>query len=82
MFRVPAYPDAQNGLALEIEDEGCPFDPRLAEQPQQAASLEDAKTSGWGIQIVRHFSDELHYRCAHGRHYLTLIFQLPPLLPL
>ena len=46
MFRVPAYPDAQNGLALEIEDEGCPFDPRLAEQPQQAASLEDAKTSG------------------------------------
>jgi hypothetical protein len=47
-----------NGLALEIEDEGCPFDPRLAEEPQQAASLEDAKTSGWGIQIARHFSDE------------------------
>jgi serine/threonine-protein kinase RsbW len=71
-----------NGLTLEIQDDGRPFDPRQAEEPQLADSLEDAKTSGWGIPIVRHFSDELHYRRAHGRNNLTLIFQLPPLLPL
>jgi len=67
-------------LVLEIQDDGGPFDPRKADEPQPPACLEDAKTSGWGIQIFRHFSDELRYHRADGRNQLTLIFQLSPLL--
>jgi anti-sigma regulatory factor (Ser/Thr protein kinase) len=78
-LRLDSQPD---GLALEIQDDGCPFDPRQAVDPPQATTLEDAKTSGWGIPIFRHFSDELHYRRADGRNHLTLIFQSPPLLQL
>jgi len=60
-----------NALALEIQYDGGPFDPRQVDEPQLAAILS-----------FRHFSDELHYRRTDGRNHLTLIFQLPPLLPL
>jgi anti-sigma regulatory factor (Ser/Thr protein kinase) len=78
-LRLDSQPDS---LALEIQDDGSPFDPRRADPPKPPASLEDVPSSGWGIQIFRHFSDELRYRRADGRNHLTLIFQTrPPLQP-
>lgn len=78
-LRLDSQPD---GLALEIEDDGAPFDPRRADPPKPPTSLEDTKSSGWGIQIFRHFSDELRYRRVDGRNHLTLIFQVrPPVQP-
>jgi len=41
-------------VALEIQ-EGRAFGPRPAEELQLAASLEDPKTGGWGIQNIRYF---------------------------
>jgi anti-sigma regulatory factor (Ser/Thr protein kinase) len=73
-LRLDSHPDV---LALEIQDDGRPFDPRQVAEPHPATSLEDAKINGRGIQIFRHFSDELRYRRADGRNYLTLIFQVP-----
>jgi serine/threonine-protein kinase RsbW len=64
-------------LALEIQDDGRAFDPRQADELQPAASIEDAKIGGWGIQIVRRFSHELRYRRIDGRNHLTLVFRLP-----
>lgn len=63
-------------LALEIQDDGAPFDPRLAADPQPAAGLADAAIGGWGIQIVRHFSDGWHYCRSEGRNHLTLLFRV------
>jgi anti-sigma regulatory factor (Ser/Thr protein kinase) len=78
-LRLDSQPD---GLALEIQDDGTPFDPRQADPPKSPTSLEDAKSSGWGVQIFRHFSDELRYRRVDGRNHLTLIFQVrPPVQP-
>jgi len=78
-LRLDSQPD---GLALEIQDDGTPFDPRQADPPKPPSSLEDAKSSGWGVQILHHFSDELRYRRVDGRNHLTLIFQLrPPVQP-
>jgi serine/threonine-protein kinase RsbW len=66
-------------LALEVQDDGRPFDPRQAEEPPPAASLEEVAIGGWGLQIVRRFSDEWRYHRANGRNHLTLIFR--PALP-
>ncbi|VTU23552.1 Serine/threonine-protein kinase BtrW [Variovorax sp. PBS-H4] len=62
-------------VALEVEDEGRPFDPLQAPDPARAGSLEDAQVGGWGIPIVRHFSDGMHYRREDGRNRLTLLFR-------
>jgi serine/threonine-protein kinase RsbW len=63
-------------MALEIQDDGAPFDPRAAADPEPPASLADAAVGGWGIRIVRHFSDEWHYCRSEGRNQLTLLFRL------
>jgi serine/threonine-protein kinase RsbW len=62
-------------LALEIQDDGPAFDPRLVEELQPAASLEQARVGGWGIALVRRFSDGLRYHRSEGRNCLTLIFR-------
>ena len=49
---------------------------RPALTPQSEPTLEDAPVGGWGLPIVRHFSDELHYRRLEGRNLLTLTFRL------
>jgi serine/threonine-protein kinase RsbW len=62
-------------VALEVEDEGSRFDPRAEPQPAQPTSLQDARIGGWGIPIVRQFSDDLRYRHEGGRNCLTLLFR-------
>jgi serine/threonine-protein kinase RsbW len=66
-------------VALEIEDAGSPFDPRERPRPQPATDLQDARIGGWGIPIMRRFSDEMHYRRAGTRNVLTFVFRLPPI---
>ena len=64
-------------LALEIQDDGPAFDPRLVEELQPATSLEEARVGGWGIPLVRRFSDGLRYHRSERRNCLTLIFRTP-----
>jgi serine/threonine-protein kinase RsbW len=66
-------------LALEVHDDGRPFDPRQVEEPATACSLEEVPIGGLGLQIVRRFSDEWRYHRADGRNHLTLIFRPDPL---
>ncbi|MDM0117363.1 ATP-binding protein [Variovorax sp. J22R133] len=62
-------------VALEVQDDGSRFDPRLMPEPRRPTSLHDAHVGGWGIPIVRRFSDDLHYRREDGRNCLTLLFR-------
>lgn len=63
-------------LALEIQDDGPPFDPRSTPDPEPATSIETAQVGGWGIAIVKRFSDDVHYVRSDGRNRLTLLFRL------
>jgi serine/threonine-protein kinase RsbW len=67
-------------VALEVEDGGRPFDPLQLPEPAHASSLDDAQVGGWGIPIVRRFSNGMHYRREDGRNCLTLLFRptVPP----
>jgi anti-sigma regulatory factor (Ser/Thr protein kinase) len=61
-------------VTLDVEDEGREFDPRLVPEPARPTSIQDARVGGWGIPIVRRFSDDLRYRHEDGRNCLTLVF--------
>lgn len=62
-------------LNLEVEDDGKPFNPLQVPAHAPMTSLEDARIGGWGIPIVRRFSDALDYRHADGKNCLTLSFR-------
>jgi len=62
-------------VALDVEDEGGEFDPRQVPDPPRPTSVQDARIGGWGIPIVRHFSDGVRYRHEDGRNCLTLLFR-------
>jgi serine/threonine-protein kinase RsbW len=64
-------------VALEIADDGRPFDPLQQAAPQPAKDLETARVGGWGIPMMRRFSDEMHYRRAGTRNVLTLVYRVP-----
>lgn len=62
-------------VALEVEDECSEFDPRQVPEPAPATSIQDARIGGWGIPILRRFSDGLRYSHHDGRNCLTLLFR-------
>jgi len=62
-------------VALEVEDECGEFDPRQVPEPAPATSIQDARIGGWGIPILRRFSDGLRYSHHDGRNCLTLLFR-------
>jgi len=70
LLRLQAHPE---GVALEIEDDGRPFDPLQAERPPLPASLEEAPIGGLGIHLIRSMLDECHYRREAGKNRLTML---------
>ena len=42
---------------LVVSDPGMPFDPRDTPPPPEAETLEELEIGGWGIHLVREFSD-------------------------
>jgi anti-sigma regulatory factor (Ser/Thr protein kinase) len=62
-------------VTLEVEDESGEFDLRKVPEPAPVTSLRDARIGGWGIPIVRRFSDGVRYRHEDGRNCLTLLFR-------
>jgi anti-sigma regulatory factor (Ser/Thr protein kinase) len=60
-------------LLATIEDDGPPFDPRQAPDPERPSSLDDATIGGWGLPIVRAFADEVLYERRAGRNRVTIV---------
>jgi anti-sigma regulatory factor (Ser/Thr protein kinase) len=61
------------GVTLQIEDDGLPFDPLSAGRPALPDRLEDAKIGGLGIHLIRSLLDECHYRRESGRNLFTML---------
>jgi len=62
-------------VVLRIDDDGSAFDPTSCVLPGLPTSLADASSAGRGIRLVRHFSDEWHYRRSAVGNELTLKFR-------
>jgi anti-sigma regulatory factor (Ser/Thr protein kinase) len=61
---------------LRISDSGTPFDPRQAPTPVEADRLDKMQVGGWGIHLVREFTDRLDYQRVGEKNVVTLGFDL------
>jgi serine/threonine-protein kinase RsbW len=59
-------------VIAEIEDEGQPFDPLQAPQPNLGGPLDARPVGGLGIHLVRTLMDEVVYSRRDGRNIVLL----------
>ncbi|MGH7929760.1 MAG: ATP-binding protein, partial [Candidatus Binatia bacterium] len=64
---------AQPGeVRAEVEDDGQPFNPLEAPEPDTAQSLEERTIGGLGIHLARKLMDGLEYRRRAGKNLLLM----------
>jgi len=63
-------------LILEIADEGTPFDPLSAPDPDVTAGLDERQPGGLGIFLVKQFTDDVRYRREGRKNILTITLLL------
>jgi anti-sigma regulatory factor (Ser/Thr protein kinase) len=67
---------ADDNLALEIIDDGKPFNPLEEPPPKTDTSFEEREVGGLGIHLVRNLMDELEYKQVKGKNVLTMKVRL------
>ena len=68
-------------LAVEIADDGIPFDILTRAEPDLDAPLDERGIGGLGIFFVRQLVPEIGYRREGGKNILTLAIDLSPQSP-
>jgi len=63
---------AAQSVTVEIIDNGRPFDPTSAPDPDLSLPLEQRHPGGLGIHLMRGMMDRLHYRRSYGSNILRL----------
>ena len=65
-------------VELVITDDAAPFDPLTLPVPATPQRIEDVVPGGQGVHLMRHFTDEIHYRREEQTNVLTLVRALRP----
>lgn len=76
IFYVAAERDGDS-FVIELRDDGPPFDPTAAMERKPQAE-EDDLPGGWGIQLVRRYTDAVDYARKDGENILRLTKKLLP----
>ena len=50
-----------SAMVIELRDRGPEFDPTQAPVPEKVAGGDDRPPGGWGIELVRRYTDEMRY---------------------
>jgi anti-sigma regulatory factor (Ser/Thr protein kinase) len=61
-----------NAIVVELSDEGSPFDPTAAAEPDVSVPLSERSPGGLGLLLMRRMVDELSYRRDGHRNVVTL----------
>jgi serine/threonine-protein kinase RsbW len=69
LVRLSAHPGE---VRAEVEDDGQPFNPLEAPEPDTTKSLEERTIGGLGIHLVRKLMDGLEYRKQGDRNLLIM----------
>jgi serine/threonine-protein kinase RsbW/sigma-B regulation protein RsbU (phosphoserine phosphatase) len=75
-FRV-TFEHTGSEMIIELRDSGAGFDPTLAPASDGIAA-DDDPPGGWGIFLVRKYTDEMHYVRDNGENVLHLSKRLTP----
>jgi anti-sigma regulatory factor (Ser/Thr protein kinase) len=65
---------ADGGVRCTIVDDGRPFDPASARDPESAANIDEVRIGGRGIPLMRKFSKSIRYERRDGLNRLVLTF--------
>lgn len=63
-----------NGLTLTFEDDGVPYDPTTAKEPDVTLSGEEREAGGLGIFMVKKMAADMRYQRAQDKNKLTVSF--------
>lgn len=61
-------------LSLLFEDDGIPYDPTTAKEPDITLSAEERDIGGLGIFMVKKMAASMHYENTDGKNVLTVVF--------
>lgn len=64
--------DENGAMIFTIEDEGVPFDPTVARDPDVTLGVEDRPMGGLGIFLVKELMSNVSYEWKSGKNVLTL----------
>ncbi len=64
-------------FVIELRDCGPAFDPTAAPKRTPSAT-DDGSSGGWGIELVRRYTDAMHYARESGENILRLTKRLTP----
>ena len=65
-----------SAVVIELRDRGPRFDPTRTPVREQVANDDDRPPGGWGIQLVRRYTDEVCYRREGDENVLRLTRRL------
>jgi serine/threonine-protein kinase RsbW len=74
-FQV-AFEHKGGAITIELRDRGPEFDPTQERVPKSFNEETERPPGGWGLSLVRHYTDELHYRRDAGENVIRLIKRL------
>ena len=64
-------------VIAEVEDDGRPFNPLAAAEPDTSKPLEERPVGGLGIHLVRKLMDEVEYKRQQGKNLLAMKKRIP-----
>ena len=67
----------QDCVITTVEDDGVPFNPLEAPEPDLYSPIETRRIGGLGIHLVRNITDGLEYRRNEGRNRLVMRKHVP-----
>lgn len=74
-FRV-SVEHSGSAMAVELRDRGPEFDPTRAPVAKAETSDDDRPPGGWGLQLIRRYTDEMRYTREGGENVLRLTKRL------
>ena len=66
------FDEESRTVILKFTDEGVPFDPTQAADPDLTLPVEKRKAGGLGIFLVRRIMDDVRYHRENGKNVLTI----------
>lgn len=67
------FRDDAEKITLIFEDDGTPYNPLEAEEPDITAGIEERKIGGLGLFIVKKMAESVAYEYIAGRNQMTVI---------
>ena len=65
-----------DAITIEIEDDGVPFNPLTAEEPDLTSPVEESKVGGLGLHLIRCMCNDIQYKRTGNKNRLTIVKDL------